>query len=1281
MEHTRNIPTRVILPVLGETRETSCYGSGWDLTLSKTIPFTSFVCLFIHLCFNCVVVVQGDGFSSDMQRVAFFPSDPRFRRRRRTFLRERCRSPRLLSDPGRLRTMRAATSSPRTSSSFHVRRGSIQGSTCPVLRLGSSTVSVSKTLLRKDFSSDYFFPFIRDFHGFEPDSTALSSSNVAMATTMARATAMATTMASFAWALKTAPSRTCREMVYMNEGCEAEALLEVEFAEKSCSPVLGFGSWLFETTPKDLLGVAYLDETCQVPMPFPGFVWTGYSATLRECAGPRYFNWNVVNGTHLVTQDFAEADCLVPLDEETVQLETCQSCLFCTTLATMYVWAQDNTDGTVDVRFYDDPDCTQLQGELINAPTDVCSPTTRQIICTTVGGCVYISGSCFQEVCPSLVELKRTYGSVELASCIAEDPRQKVNAVEMNALAVDLEEFPVELGLKEGLLQGLNLLNGLFKKGFSNPALFFCQADDFVQAINCMNNETRNVNSPWYRYCVNLTEEEKELGGIGTIASREQFGNFSLFRVAFDEDKLILTETDGLWRITPFLCTSRPWYNVQQCTDPLGTTCLYEFAGVSTFGLSQFTGYGSNASSPTCGVLATDVSPTIVNRCVTRLVEELSSDSDLTLILAIVVPVVSVALLLALYIYRRHRMNDQQVIARFKRKFAPGTVKNLTALRLLGLEETETPDISLVSTDVKGSTRLWEQDPAMVNRATHVHDAAIRRIMSKYFGYEVRTEGDSFLIAFHTAEDALGFCLGCQLELLTCDWPIELESTQGACSVYFQDSLIFRGMRVRMAIATGPFSNASTNALTKRLEYTGEVMERVKLLESFADGGQIVMDSETHQTILNINDDALQRKGKGKGMCFPSLSSKDCCTSLRQRRRTLSFSKLEGELCPVFMDLGIFLPKDLYTSDEHESFRNGSSEPYRLEVLQVLPRKILARAVYFETSDKFLRLQPGFFDAPMAREGFLCALERLKTGADPSPDSSAYSIVENEMSLKESAFTVCIVFSSMKITQASIFGNEKAEQYVFQLYQRLVRETLPLYEGYECQFVDSIFMLAFFKLESAILWSLQLQHIVELANQELEAHFKCYTGSKELTRQVSWSTSRGIPTAQRFLMTCREGLYFDVQLGLFRGAPAEVFPHGSSGRADYFGRVVNRAARFQATAYVGSLFLPTALMDEFFCTPLHKPHGNEGFSQIQVDVQECDPGSFQFKGLSTAMDVSSLIVCQKAKLVDVAMRPGGKNSQVRKEKGWVKTHKKMVLYDSTKIVSRILEQVQTSGTE
>lgn len=36
------------------------------------------------------------------------------------------------------------------------------------------------------------------------------------------------------------------------------------------------------------------------------------------------------------------------------------------------------------------------------------------------------------------------------------------------------------------------------------------------------------------------------------------------------------------------------------------------------------------------------------------------------------------------------------------------------------------------------------------------------------------TQGDSFLIAFHTPKDALGYCLAVQSDLLQAPWPEEL---------------------------------------------------------------------------------------------------------------------------------------------------------------------------------------------------------------------------------------------------------------------------------------------------------------------------------------------------------------------------------------------------------------------------------------------------------------------------------------------------------------------------
>lgn len=72
------------------------------------------------------------------------------------------------------------------------------------------------------------------------------------------------------------------------------------------------------------------------------------------------------------------------------------------------------------------------------------------------------------------------------------------------------------------------------------------------------------------------------------------------------------------------------------------------------------------------------------------------------------------------------------------------------------------------------------------------------------------TEGDSFTVAFHDAFDAVAWALATQSALLSADWPAELMSHPKAHTEYAVDSssdakgqLLFRGLRVRMAVSTG----------------------------------------------------------------------------------------------------------------------------------------------------------------------------------------------------------------------------------------------------------------------------------------------------------------------------------------------------------------------------------------------------------------------------------------------------------------------------------------------
>src|SRR4051812_8144263 len=90
-------------------------------------------------------------------------------------------------------------------------------------------------------------------------------------------------------------------------------------------------------------------------------------------------------------------------------------------------------------------------------------------------------------------------------------------------------------------------------------------------------------------------------------------------------------------------------------------------------------------------------------------------------------------------------------------------------------------------TDVEGSTRLWEQDPAAVATALRRHDELAAEIVGAWRGRLVkpRGEGDSLFVVFAQPVDAVGCAVALQLALRGVSWP------QGAA------------LRVRMAVHTG----------------------------------------------------------------------------------------------------------------------------------------------------------------------------------------------------------------------------------------------------------------------------------------------------------------------------------------------------------------------------------------------------------------------------------------------------------------------------------------------
>ncbi|KAK5197152.1 hypothetical protein LTR72_000377 [Exophiala xenobiotica] len=153
-------------------------------------------------------------------------------------------------------------------------------------------------------------------------------------------------------------------------------------------------------------------------------------------------------------------------------------------------------------------------------------------------------------------------------------------------------------------------------------------------------------------------------------------------------------------------------------------------------------------------------------------------------------------------------------------------------------------DLSIVFTDIVKSTAIWEQDaPAMV-RAMHLHDTMIRTLTEENSGYEVKQNGDGFMIAFHTATSAVRFCLDVQEQLLDEHWPAGiLKLPSGEETTDSDGHVLFRGLKLRMSAHWGePVCN--WNEVIQRMDYLGPMVNRAARFIEATEAGQIVVSEE-----------------------------------------------------------------------------------------------------------------------------------------------------------------------------------------------------------------------------------------------------------------------------------------------------------------------------------------------------------------------------------------------------------------------------------------------------
>ena len=145
----------------------------------------------------------------------------------------------------------------------------------------------------------------------------------------------------------------------------------------------------------------------------------------------------------------------------------------------------------------------------------------------------------------------------------------------------------------------------------------------------------------------------------------------------------------------------------------------------------------------------------------------------------------------------------------------------------------------IVFSDIRDSTSLWDNHPKEMHEAMAIHDKIIRDNIEKHSGFEVKTLGDSFMMAFTSPRSALSWCLDTQKGFLDADWP-EALLTHPAAKIFYDESgnLIFRGLSLRMGAHWG------VPILTSRQDFIGPMVHRASRTTSKADGGQIVVSRD-----------------------------------------------------------------------------------------------------------------------------------------------------------------------------------------------------------------------------------------------------------------------------------------------------------------------------------------------------------------------------------------------------------------------------------------------------
>ena len=179
------------------------------------------------------------------------------------------------------------------------------------------------------------------------------------------------------------------------------------------------------------------------------------------------------------------------------------------------------------------------------------------------------------------------------------------------------------------------------------------------------------------------------------------------------------------------------------------------------------------------------------------------------------------------------------------------------ALRRRGRDNSAAPcddgqPFVVVFTDIQASTTLWSAAPMEMGPAVDRHHQLMRELIADHHGYEVKTIGDSFMVAFRDIAAAVAFACGVQDRFYNTEWSSDIfdqvvrkkvKNDSGVEEPADRYDSLWNGLRVRVGVHYGR-GTILLDPVTQSYDYYGTVVNTAARIEGVAHGGQVLLSQE-----------------------------------------------------------------------------------------------------------------------------------------------------------------------------------------------------------------------------------------------------------------------------------------------------------------------------------------------------------------------------------------------------------------------------------------------------